>query len=150
MVRLQAEAIPLEQLSEEARSDADGAVLLFVGTVRNHNKGRKVLYLEYEAYPEMAVAEMQKIEQEALTRFAVSRVVLVHRTGRLEIGEASVVVAVASAHRADALDACRFVIDTLKARVPIWKKEVFEGGEVWIEGAGESPAGSPLPDGDQA
>jgi molybdopterin synthase catalytic subunit len=150
MVRLQAEAIPLEQVSEEARSDADGAVVLFVGTVRNHNKGRKVLYLEYEAYPEMAVAEMQKIEQEALTRFAVSRVVLVHRTGRLEIGEASVVVAVASAHRADALDACRFVIDTLKARVPIWKKEVFEGGEVWIEGAGESPAGSPLPDGDQA
>ena len=150
MVRLQAGAIALEQLSEEARSDADGAVVLFVGTVRNHNKGRKVLYLEYEAYPEMAVAEMQRIEQEALTRFAVSSVVLVHRTGRLEIGEASVVAAVASAHRADALDACRFVIDTLKARVPIWKKEVFEGGEVWIEGAGESPAGPSVPDEDQA
>jgi molybdopterin synthase catalytic subunit len=150
MVRLQADPIPLEQLSIEARSDADGAVVLFVGTVRNHNKGRKVLYLEYEAYPEMALAEMRKIEQEALTRFNVSRVVLVHRTGRLEIGEASVIAAVASAHPADAQDATPIVKDTLKERVPILKKEVLECGEVWIEGAGESPAGSPVPDDDQA
>ena len=150
MVRLQAEPIPLVELYREAGSDGDGAVVLFVGTVRNRNKGRNVLYLEYEAYPEMAEAEMRKIESEVLTRYAVSRVVLVHRTGRLEIGEASVIAAVASAHRADAFEACRFVIDSLKERVPIWKKEVFEGGEVWIEGAGESPAGSPGSGGDQA
>ena len=125
------------------RGDADGAVALFVGTVRNHNKGRKVLYLEYEAYAEMAEAEMQRIENEVREQFAISRVALVHRTGRLEIGEASVIAAVAAAHRAEAFDACRFVIDALKQRVPIWKKEVFEGGEVWIEGAGESPSGSP-------
>jgi len=134
MVRLQAEPIPLVELYREAGSDGDGAVVLFVGTVRNRNKGRNVLYLEYEAYPEMAEAEMRKIESEVLTRYAVSLVVLVHRTGRLEIGEASVIAAVASAHRADAFEACRFVIDSLKERVPIWKKEVFEGGEVWIEG----------------
>ena len=134
MVRLQAEPIRLEKLCDEVRADADGAVALFVGTVRDHNKGRRVLYLEYEAYAAMAEAEMQRIEDEVRERFAVSRVALVHRTGRLEIGEASVIVAVAAAHRADAFDACRFVIDTLKQRVPIWKKEVFEGGEVWIEG----------------
>jgi len=94
-----------------------------------------VLHLEYSAYPEMAVSEMQRIEAQARERFGVERLALVHRTGRLEIGEASVGVAVAAAHRAEAFDACRFVIDTLKSLVPIWKKEVFEGGEVWIEGA---------------
>ena len=135
MVRLQTEPIRAEELVAEVRGDADGAVALFLGTVRNHNCGRRVLYLEYSAYPEMAVSEMRRIETQARERFGVDRLALVHRTGRLEIGEASVGVAVAAAHRAEAFDACRFVIDTLKSMVPIWKKEVFEGGEVWIEGA---------------
>lgn len=136
MVRLQPEPIRVEDLVAEVRRDADGAVAVFVGTVRDHNAGRRVLFLEYEAYAGMAEAEMARIEREAIARFGVSRVAIVHRTGRLAIGEASVAIAVASAHRAPALDACRFAIDTLKATVPIWKKEHFEGGEVWIEGGG--------------
>ena len=147
MVRLQSEPILIEELFCEVRTDADGAVVLFSGTVRDHNKGRRVLHLEYEAYTAMAQAEMEKIEADALQRFAVSRVALVHRTGQLEIGEISVLAAVSAAHRADAFEAGRFIIDTLKQSVPIWKKEVFEGGEVWIEGAGETPAG---PTDDQA
>lgn len=138
MVKIQAEPIRIETLLEAVRSDGDGGIALFVGTVRDENAGRKVLHLEYEAYGPMAEAEMKKIEEEAIARFGVSTVAIVHRTGRLEIGEASVAIAVASPHRAQALDACRFAIDTLKKTVPIWKKEFFEGGAVWIEGAGES------------
>ncbi len=140
MVRLQKQPIRSEELIAQVRSDADGAVALFLGTVRAHNKGRRVLYLEYEAYSAMAESEMAAIERQARERFELSDVALVHRTGRLEIGEVSVAVAVASAHRATAFEACRFVIDTLKQKVPIWKKEVFEGGEAWIEGAGETRA----------
>ena len=139
MVRLQADPIRSDPLIESVRTDADGAVSLFLGTVRNHNAGRKVLYLEYEAYPEMAEAEMRRVADEARERYAIAAVALVHRTGRLEIGEASIAAAVSAPHRAAAFDACRFVVDTLKRTVPIWKKEVFEGGEVWIEGAGETP-----------
>lgn len=134
MVRLQTDPIRSEDLLATVRGDGDGAVALFVGTVRDHNSGRRVLHLEYEAYPAMAEVEMEKIEREAVRRFGVSRVAIVHRTGRLSIGEASVAIAVASPHRAEALEACRFAIDTLKATVPIWKKEFYEGGEVWIDG----------------
>lgn len=143
MVRLQREPIRIEELLAAVRGDGDGAVALFVGTVRDHNRGRRVLYLDYDAYPGMAEAEMAKIEREAIARFGVSAVGIVHRTGRLEIGEASVAVAIASAHRGAAVDACRFAIDTLKVTVPIWKKETFEGGEVWIEGGEGSPPGTP-------
>jgi molybdopterin synthase catalytic subunit len=141
MVKLQAERIGVETIVDQVRSDSDGAVALFLGTVRNHNLGREVLHLEYEAYPEMALEEMQRIEGEALQRFEISDVVLVHRTGRVELGEASVVCAASAAHRAAAMEACRFVIDALKVRVPIWKKEFFSGGEVWIEGAGQTGDG---------
>jgi len=134
MIRLQREAIRVDRLIEAVRSDGDGAVALFVGTVRDHNRGRRVLQLEYHAYPEMAESEMERIAAAARERFGVARIAIVHRTGRLAIGEASVAVAVASAHRADALEACRHVIDSLKQTVPIWKKELFEGGEAWIEG----------------
>ncbi|MDX1387675.1 MAG: molybdenum cofactor biosynthesis protein MoaE [Acidobacteriota bacterium] len=134
MVRLQTEPIRVETLVGEIRGDEDGAVEVFLGTVRNHNAGRRVLYLEYHAYPGMAEGEMAKLEHEAVERYGVSRVAIVHRTGRLEIGEVSVAIVVASPHRAPAQDACRFVIDTLKKTVPIWKKEYFEGGTVWIEG----------------
>jgi len=134
MGRLTTTAIRAEELVAEVASGRDGAVALFLGTVRDHNAGRRVLFLEYEAYPAMAEAEMARIEEEARGRFAVSRIAVSHRTGRLEIGEVSVGVAVAAHHRADALEACRFVIDELKRTVPIWKKEHFEGGAAWIEG----------------
>ena len=140
-MRLQEEPIRPDTLIDAVGSEEDGAVALFVGTVRAHNRGRRVLHLEYSAYAEMARSEMATIEQEVKQRFDVRDIALVHRLGRLELGEASVAVAVAAAHRGPAFEACRHAIDTLKKTVPIWKKEVFEGGEVWIEGAGETPAG---------
>jgi len=140
VARLQYEAIDTAPLLAGARSDADGAVALFLGTVRDHNAGRRVRHLEYHAYEPMARAELERIEVDAGQRFAVSRVDVVHRLGPLAIGECSVAVVVASPHRAQAFDACRFVIDELKQRVPIWKKEFFEGGEVWIEGSADTPA----------
>jgi molybdopterin synthase catalytic subunit len=112
----------------------DGAAVMFEGVVRNQTRGRQTLYLEYEAYEEMALAEMEKLAEQALKQFAVRDVALVHRLGRLEIGEASVLIVVASAHRAAAFDACRWLIDTLKRTVPIWKKEYFEDGAVWADG----------------
>ena len=138
-VRLQPEPIRVAELIEQVGGAANGAVALFVGVVRDSNRGRRVLHLEYEAYPDMAEAEMRRVADEARERYAIAAVALVHRTGRLEIGEASIAAAVSAPHRAAAFDACRFVVDTLKRTVPIWKKEVFEGGEVWIEGAGETP-----------
>jgi molybdopterin synthase catalytic subunit len=128
---------PLDLLALQAVSAADGALCLFVGVVRRENAGRAVRFLEYEAYEEMALPELERLEAEARSRWPVTEVRIVHRLGRLEIGEASVAVAVASPHRAEAFAACRFVIDTLKATVPIWKKEHFEGGAVWVEGPGE-------------
>ena len=136
MIRVQPQAIDVTELVAEARGDGDGAVSLFLGTVRNVNAGRRVLFLEYEAYAAMAEREMERIAQDATARFGVTRVAIVHRIGRIEIGEASVAIAVAAPHRAAAMDACRFVIDTLKATVPIWKREHFDGGAVWVEGAG--------------
>ena len=135
-MRLQAEPIVLDELIAAVRGDGDGAVATFLGTVRDTNQGRRVLFLEYEAYGGMAEREMERIAEDARGRFELSRVAIVHRTGRLEIGEASVAIAVAAPHRAAALEATRFVIDTLKRTVPIWKREHFEGGSVWIgEGA---------------
>lgn len=112
-----------------------GAIATFHGVVRDNSLGRKVLYLLYEAYPPMALKELEKIERQARARWAVEGFAIAHRIGRLEIGEASVVIAVSSAHRRDALEACQFAIDTLKKTVPIWKKEFWEGGEIWIENA---------------
>jgi molybdopterin synthase catalytic subunit len=139
MVRMQAEPILWEPLVRSLGSPGDGAVALFLGTVRGQNRGRRVLYLEYEAYAEMAECEMRRIEAQARERFPISAALLVHRTGRLEIGDVSVAVAVAAVHRAAAFEACRFLIESLKSTVPIWKKEFFEGGAVWIEGTGETP-----------
>ena len=138
MVRLQREPIQSAAWIDAVRSDGDGAVTQFLGAVRDSNRGRRVLYLEYHAYEAMALGEMQRIEDASLARFDINSIALVHRTGRLEIGELSVVVTVAAAHRAAAFAACRFAIDELKRTVPIWKKEFFDGGEVWIEGAGET------------
>jgi molybdopterin synthase catalytic subunit len=109
-----------------------GAIVTFTGTTRDHNDGRRVTRLEYEAYPEMALTEMRKIGETAQQRWRVDGVGIVHRIGVVPIGEASVVIAVSSGHRRAAFEACHFVIDRLKEVVPIWKKEHFEGGEIWI------------------
>ena len=111
-----------------------GGIVTFEGTVRDNARGKRVRYLEYDAYPEMAQSELARIAEEVERRWATDRVALVHRIGRLEIGEVSVVVAVACPHRAEAFEACRYAIDTLKSTVPIWKKEVGEDGEEWVEG----------------
>jgi molybdopterin synthase catalytic subunit len=112
----------------------DGAAVIFEGVVRNQTRGRKTLYLDYEAYDEMALKQMESLASQALSQFQIRDVALLHRLGRLEIGETSVLIVVASAHRAAAFDACRWLIDTLKRTVPIWKKEYFEDGAVWADG----------------
>jgi molybdopterin synthase catalytic subunit len=124
---------PIDAASLAGATPADGAVCLFVGVVRNENQGRAVRRLEYEAYEEMALPLMEEIASETARLFPVTDVRLVHRLGRLEIGEASVVVAVSSPHRGEAFAACRFAIDALKARVPIWKKEFYADGSGWLD-----------------
>jgi MoaE-MoaD fusion protein len=121
------------ELANMKRGD-DGAAVVFEGVVRNQTRGRKTLYLDYEAYEEMARQQMESLAEQALKQFQIRDVSLVHRLGRLEIGAASVLIVVASSHRAAAFDACRWLIDTLKRTVPIWKKEHFEDGAVWADG----------------
>ena len=127
--------IAAERMHRLVDTPAAGAISLFFGVVRNSNLGRDVDHLEYDAYPEMAVKVMRRIAAEMQEQFDIEHVAMHHRIGRLEIGEASVAVAVSSAHRADGIDACRYGIDRLKAIVPIWKKEVWSDGEEWIEGS---------------
>ena len=126
------------ELVAKVASPRAGAIATFHGVVRDNSLGRKVLYLLYEAYPPMAIKEMEKIEAEVRQRWEVEEFAITHRIGRLEIGESSVVIAVSSPHRKEALEACQFAIDRLKQIVPVWKKEYWEGGEVWIE----NPQGS--------
>lgn len=111
-----------------------GGIVTFEGVVRNHARGKRIRYLEYEAYAEMAEEQFARIAAEAEQRWGPLRIAIWHRTGRLEIGEASVIIVVAAPHRAEAFEACRYAIDTLKTTVPIWKKEVAEDGEEWVEG----------------
>lgn len=134
MVLVQHEPIDGQALIRSVRTDRDGAVALFLGTVRDHTEGRSVTGLRYSAYEEMALQELERVRDQALEQFEITRAAVVHRLGALEIGATSVAVAVAAPHRAAAFDACRFMIDTLKHTVPIWKKETFEDGEAWIEG----------------
>jgi len=126
--------IDTEQTLERLKRGEDGAALVFEGIVRNQTRGRRTLYLDYEAYEAMALQQMDALANEALQNFKIRDVAIVHRLGRLEIGETSVLIAVASAHRAAAFEACRWLIDTLKRKVPIWKKEYFEDGAVWADG----------------
>lgn len=128
------------QLAAQLKAGGDGAVVVFEGIVRNHSGGRRTLYLEYEAYGPMAVRKMNEIGEEIHQTFSIDRIAMVHRTGRLEIGETSVAIIVTSAHRKEAFEACRYAIDRLKQIVPIWKKEHFEDGAVWAE----SEAGSQI------
>jgi MoaE-MoaD fusion protein len=139
-IALTREPIDADKLIAAAKQGVDGAVVVFDGIVRNHTHARQTLYLDYEAYEEMALKQMDALAVEARTRFGVRQVTMMHRLGRLQVGETSVLIVVASAHRAQAFDACRWLIDTLKKTVPIWKKEVFVDGAVWA-------AGEPFPAG---
>ena len=125
--------------SPHGSTGADGAVVTFLGLVRNHNVGRQVRHLEYEAYEPLALKALDRIAVEVSDRWAGVQLALHHRIGRLEIGEASVAIAAASPHRADAYAACRYAIERVKQIVPIWKREFFDGGDVWIEGATADP-----------
>lgn len=133
-VYLTRERIDSESIVAALKQGEDGAVTVFDGIVRNNTRGRKTLYLVYEAYEEMALEQMRELAAKAVADFKVRQVALVHRLGRLEVGETSVFIAVASAHRGAAFDACRWIIDTLKKTVPIWKKEHFVDGAVWADG----------------
>ncbi|QNI33634.1 molybdenum cofactor biosynthesis protein MoaE [Alloacidobacterium dinghuense] len=133
-IALVREPIQAEALVAQLKQGEDGAVVVFDGIVRNNSRGRRTLYLVYESYEEMALKQMRELAAEASQGFAIRDVLLVHRLGKLEVGETSVLLAVASAHRAAAFDACRWLIDTLKKTVPIWKKEHFEDGAVWADG----------------
>ncbi len=134
LVRIVHERIIPHEIIPARERPEDGAIVIFDGVVRNNSRGRKTLYLEYEGYEEMALRVMREMVTEALARFAVRDVALVHRLGHLEIGESSVLIAVFSEHRGAAFDACRWLIDTLKKTVPIYKKEYFEDGAVWADG----------------
>ena len=128
------EKIATATILQAIKQPADGAIVVFEGIVRNQTRSRRTLFLEYEAYEAMALAEMRSLAAQARSRFAIRQLALVHRLGRLEIGETSVLIVVASAHRAAAFDACRWLIDSLKRTVPIWKKEYFADGAVWADG----------------
>ena len=126
-------------ISGSLAESADGAVTVFVGLVRDHNAGRQVLWLDYEAYPALALKSFEQIAAEAAAAWTSARLAISHRVGRIEIGEASVVIAAASPHRAEAFAACRYGIERVKQIAPIWKHEHFVGGESWIEGATADP-----------
>jgi molybdopterin synthase catalytic subunit/molybdopterin converting factor small subunit len=133
-VRIVRERIDTEAVVGRLKRPADGAAVIFDGVVRDNTRARRTLYLDYEAYEAMALKQMESLAEEARSRFGVRGASIVHRLGRLEIGETSVLIVVAAAHRGAAFEACRWIIDTLKKTVPIWKKEYFEDGAVWADG----------------
>lgn len=138
------EPIDAATLAQHVRAPGDGAIVTFDGFVRDHSHGRRTLFLDYEAYESMALAKMREIGAALHEKFPIHLAVLVHRLGRLEIGETSVFIAVSAPHRPAAFDACRYAIDTLKRTVPIWKKEYFEDGAVWADGElPPAPAATP-------
>lgn len=133
-VKIVREKIDMAVLLNKVKCPADGAVVVFEGVVRDNSRGRRTLFLDYETYEEMAIKQMNGLAGQALSQFGIRQVVMVHRIGRLQVGDTSVVVLVASAHRAAAFEACRWLVDSLKQTVPIWKKEYFEDGAVWADG----------------
>jgi molybdopterin synthase catalytic subunit len=138
------EPIDMAALARHVRAPEDGAIVTFDGFVRHQSHDRATLYLDYEAYESMALAKMREIGVQLREKYRIHRFAMVHRLGRLEVGETSVFIAVSAAHRAAAFDACRFAIDTLKRTVPIWKKEYFEDGAVWADGElPPAPAATP-------
>jgi len=134
MLDIQLKTIPLniEECYQKVADAGAGGINIFVGTVRDQTKGKKVVRLDFEAYEPMAISEMRKIAEQAAEHWEAKHICIHHRTGTLQIGEIAVIIAVATAHRKAAFEACQFAIDTLKETVPIWKKEIFEDGEVWV------------------
>ncbi len=132
MIQIKEEELSVEEAIKSVSYSACGGINIFVGTVRNSTKGRSVLHLEFEAYPAMALVELKKIAAQAKLEWGVYEVAIQHRIGKVKIGEAAVVIAVSAPHREASFAACKFAIDTLKRTVPIWKKEIFEDGEVWV------------------
>ena len=132
MIALTTDPIDVASALKYLQSEQAGAIDFFLGVVRDNTQSRSVEHLEYEAYDRMAIGEMKKIADEAHQRWPILRYVIIHRTGTLMIGEIAVLIGIATAHRADAFDACRYIIDTIKQTVPIWKKEIFTDGEVWV------------------
>ncbi|MDA2923499.1 molybdenum cofactor biosynthesis protein MoaE [Acidobacteria bacterium AH-259-O06] len=137
MIQIVEGKINREEIVKSVSTAQSGAIVTFDGTVRNHARGKRVTHLYYEAFPEMATRELEKIRTQAIRRWTLNGMAIVHRIGRMEIGESSVFIVVSAAHRGDAFEACEFAIDTLKTTVPIWKKEHYQDGEVWIEGCGQ-------------
>lgn len=135
MFQIVRETINIKQISDSVQKPEDGAVVIFEGVVRNHSDDKTVRFLEYDAYESMALKKLEEVGSLAKSKFPIRDIAIVHRLGHMEIGECSTVIVVASAHRGPAFEACRFAIDTIKKIVPIWKKEFFEDGEVWVEGA---------------
>ena len=134
LISITREPLDRNALIEAVSHPSVGGIVVFEGVVRDNARGKQVRYLEYDVYPEMAVQQIRAIVTEAQQRWGIERVAVAHRVGRLEIGEASVIVVVATPHRGEAFEACRYIIDTLKTTVPIWKKEVATNGEEWVEG----------------
>ena len=134
MFQITSDPLDPAALVAAVRRDESGAVALFYGVVRNENMGRGVLYLEYDAYPEMALKKMREVADDVRAKFPVNGIGIMHRTGRLEIGETSLLVAVSSGHRKEAFEACHYAVDRIKETVPVWKKEVWEDGSEWVEG----------------
>jgi molybdopterin synthase catalytic subunit len=145
--RITADVLDLLALVREVETPGSGAVATFLGLVRDHNQGRRVLYLVYEAYEPLAERALRRIVDESREHWPSAMLAVHHRTGKLDIGEASVAIAAASPHRADAFAACRYAIERIKQIVPIWKHEYFEGGDVWIEGATADPDDAAARDG---
>ncbi len=134
VIQIRRDALDRDALVAAVSHPGAGGIVIFEGVVRDNARGKQIRYLEYDVYPEMAIQQIRTIIAEAEKRWDVDRVAVAHRIGRIEIGEASVIIVVATPHRAEAFEACRYIIDTLKTTVPIWKKEVATNGEEWVEG----------------
>ncbi len=131
-IKLTHSVLSLEACASFVASESAGGLVHFVGTVRNQTKGKIVLKLDFEGYEPMAISEMQKIAEQAMAKFEIHKITIHHRLGTLLVGEIPVIISVSSSHRNAAFEACQYAIDTLKVTVPIWKKEYFEDGEVWV------------------
>ena len=138
MLEITQNPIDIQNLLRETATEEDGGIVLFIGTVRRHSKGETVVWLEYEAYPAMTLQSFRQIAEEVKVRWGVERLSIVHRTGRLIVGDIAVAVVAASPHRQEAFEACRWAIDQVKAISPIWKKELTDNGCVWVDGCRDS------------
>jgi molybdopterin synthase catalytic subunit len=133
MIKIADQSIDIQACIDAAQSERAGAIDVFIGTVRNHNNAKEVVRLEFETYDVMAVKKMEELANKARERWDIEKIVMIHRKGVLQIGDIAVVIAVSTPHRAASFEACQWLIDTLKTVVPIWKKEIYEGGEEWLE-----------------